>query len=672
MGYTALNALFELPRAYKRMVQVLVDTVLVAFSFALAMLLRTESLAPLADPLAWFALLAALPVSILAFIKLGFYRAVIRYMGPRAFSTLLVGVLLSAVALGLAVRVFGLPVPAAVPFIYAVLAFCTVGGVRLVMRALYLKRQSRMKTPVIIYGAGTSGRQLLSSLDHGQDYVPVAFVDDARELEGASIGGLRVFRPGRIAGLIDEYGAQVVMLAMPSALPARRAAILARLEELPVRVQTVPDFAEMVSGRGAGRQGFREVTVEDLLGRNPVPADPALLRANIAGKVVLVTGAGGTIGSELCRQILRQEPRALILLDSCEYALYAIDQELRAALTGQEGGVPRVVPLLGSVREAERMRRVLGDFAVQTIYHAAAYKHVPLVEQNAVVGTLNNVFGTLALARAAVTAEVESFILISTDKAVRPVNIMGASKRMAELICQALARSPGRTRFSMVRFGNVLDSSGSVVPLFRAQIENGGPVTVTHPEITRYFMTIGEAAQLVIQAGAMAKGGDVFVLDMGRPVRIADLATRMIRLSGYTPVVCDPGKASSARREGVIPMVYTSLRPGEKLYEELLVGEGAQATGHPRIMTATEASADWTLLGPLLDRLLAACNAHDIAAIRAGLAEAPTGFVPRDEIADLAWGARETEGVGAPPEGGPARAAGPAAPDRSRLIAAGS
>ncbi|MFN3938277.1 MAG: polysaccharide biosynthesis protein [Gemmobacter sp.] len=629
MKTEALNALFDLPRPVKRSLQVLTDAVLLAFSFAMAMLLRTESLDFASDLRVWAAVGAALPVSILLFVKLGFYRAVIRYMGARAIYTILTGLSASAAALAAMVAWFDLPVPGSVPVLYALLALCTVGGVRFALRALYNRSQQRLKTRVIIYGAGQSGRQLAHSLFQGQDHAPVAFVDDAKELHGSQIAGLAVFAPDQIERLIDEYNVKAILLAMPSASRAVRQAILARLETLPVRVQTIPGMADLVSGH-AQISEVREVTVEDLLGRDPVPPSPALMSANVAGKSVMVTGAGGSIGSELCRQILRQDPRVLLLLELCEYALYEIERELSATIAA-EGRATRLVPVLGSVRDGAACEAVMRRHAVQTIYHAAAYKHVPIVETNPIEGVRNNVFGTLAVARAAVAAGVESFILVSTDKAVRPTNVMGATKRLAEVICLALSQRPGRTRFSMVRFGNVLGSSGSVIPLFRRQIAEGGPVTVTHPDITRYFMTITEAAQLVIQAGAMGRGGDVFLLDMGRPVRIVDLAQRMIRLSGFNPVLIDePGRPLRPQERGgdSIPVVFTRLRNGEKLHEELLIEEGARPTRHPRILTAQEQAADWSRLAPLLDNLREACDAGDALRVRGLLASGPIGFVP--------------------------------------------
>jgi FlaA1/EpsC-like NDP-sugar epimerase len=417
-----------------------------------------------------------------------------------------------------------------VPFIYAMLALLTIGGVRFALRAVYLKGQLRHKDRVLVYGAGAAGRQLVVSLRLGNEHEPIAFVDDAPHLHDAFIQGLKVYAPGKVPRLIGDYGVDKVLLAIPSATRARRREILEALEPLAVPVQSIPGMADMVSGKAQVAE-VRDVAVEDLLGRDPIPPSESLMGANITGKVVMVTGAGGSIGSELCRQILLQAPRQLLLLESSEFSLYRIEQELTQEAKRQGLSVP-VKALLGSVQHRRRLEEAMFRFGVQTVYHAAAYKHVPMVEHNVVEGLRNNVMGTLSSAEAAIASGVESFVLVSTDKAVRPTNVMGASKRLAELVCQALGDHQAGTRFSMVRFGNVLGSSGSVVPLFRRQIAQGGPITVTHRDITRYFMTIPEAAQLVIQAGAMARGGDVFVLDMGEPVKIAELAAHMVRLSG--------------------------------------------------------------------------------------------------------------------------------------------
>lgn len=631
MSGRPLRALFNLPRTHKRILQVLADTFLLSLSFALAMLLRTESLAFVTDGKVWAALVAALPVTLILFVKLGFYRAVIRYMGLRALITIVNGVVASAMAVSGMIVWLHLPIPATVPVIYAVLAMCTVGGVRFALRAIYQRTHSRDKTRVIIYGAGQSGRQTVHSMAQGMEHSPVAFVDDNPDLWGTQIAGLRVFAPSELERLLRDYRAKVLLLAMPSVSRTVRAHILKRLEHLPIRVQTIPGMAELVTGKHRVNE-ITEVSVEDLLGRDPVPPDPALMAANLRGKSVMVTGAGGSIGAELCRQILRQKPEVLVLFEQSEYALFEIGLELAAARKAAGLDV-RLVQVLGSVRDRARMEKLMRSHGVQTIYHAAAYKHVPMVEDNAVQGLANNLFGTLACAQAAVAAGVESFTLISTDKAVRPTNVMGASKRMAELVCQALAHGGGGTRFSMVRFGNVLGSSGSVIPLFRRQIAAGGPVTVTHREIMRYFMTIAEAAQLVIQASALAqggKGGDVFLLDMGEPVKIAELAERMVRLSGFVPVIeGDAASRKAAAGADVIPVVFTAPRRGEKLFEELFIGTVSEPTRHPRILTATETSMDWGRLSVLLSALQAACDADDEADLRRVLADAPIGFAPR-------------------------------------------
>ncbi|MGJ7460571.1 polysaccharide biosynthesis protein [Halomonas sp. MA07-2] len=624
-----MRPLFGLPRRRKRLIQLVADVALIIVSFSLAMLLRLDSWAFASDPKVWTVLPVMIPVSLFIFMRLGFYRAVIRYMSMKAVKAVLAGVLASALTLVVVNYLFELPVPRSVPFIYAMLALLTIGGVRFALRAVYLKGQMRHKTRVVVYGAGAAGRQLVVSLRHGQEHEPVAFIDDAPHLHDAYIQGVKVYPPAEIPRLIEDYGINKVLLAIPSASRARRREILTALEPLAVPVQSIPGMADMVSGKAQVTE-IRDVAVEDLLGRDPIPPTESLMGATLTGKVVMVTGAGGSIGSELCRQILLQAPKQLLLLEISEFSLYRIEQELIQEAARHGLGVP-VKALLGSVQHRRRLEEVMTRFGVQTVYHAAAYKHVPMVEHNVVEGLRNNVMGTLSCAEAAIASAVESFVLVSTDKAVRPTNVMGASKRLAELVCQALGERQAETRFSMVRFGNVLGSSGSVVPLFRRQIEQGGPITVTHRDITRYFMTIPEAAQLVIQAGAMARGGDVFVLDMGEPVKIAELAAHMVRLSGLEPSLDrDDGK-------GDIDIVFTGLRPGEKLYEELLIGERVEQTRHPRIMTASEVMLPWPEMRRLLDALLNACERFDYPAIRELLLSAPISYAPQGEIVDLMW-----------------------------------
>ena len=627
-----LHLASSLTRTQKRVVQLAVDSVLLLGCFLVAMFLRFDSWAFLDKAHVLRPILLAIPLTLYVFARMGLYRAVVRYVSGKALKTVAQGAALSGLFLLISSQAFGWPIPRSVPFIYVLLVLVGVGGVRFLMRALFSRAHVAEKTRVLIYGAGDSGRQLYSSLQEGREYAPVVFVDDNEELHGSVIGGLRVYRPDEVERLVQEYRIGVILLAIPSASRSTRAQILAALEPLPVQVRTIPGMVDIVTGR-AKISEIREVPIEDLLGRDPVPPRQDLLDANIRDKVVLVTGAGGSIGSELCRQVLRLHPRRLVLLELSEYALYAIDRDLQE-IARREALSVSVTPLLGSVQDGERVASLLRHFQVDTVYHAAAYKHVPLVEFNVVEGIRNNVFGSLAVARAAMDAGVQAFILVSTDKAVRPTNFMGASKRMAELACQALAGEHSATCFSMVRFGNVLGSSGSVIPLFQQQIASGGPITVTHPDITRYFMTIPEAAQLVIQAGAMARGGDVFVLDMGEPTRIVDLATRMARLSGLQPVVVGSDASRSERAANDIDIVFTGLRPGEKLYEELLIADGAQRTEHARIMTATEVSLPLEELEPLLWELRAACDVYDVQRVRDLLCRAPTGYRPKDPIAD--------------------------------------
>jgi FlaA1/EpsC-like NDP-sugar epimerase len=470
---------------------------------------------------------------------------------------------------------------------------------------------------MLIFGAGGAGVQTAYALTVAGQYVLMGFVDEDPAKIGRSINGLQVYSPEQVPLVVARQGVTDILLALPSVSRQRRNAIIENLRALPVHIRTLPGMADLASGR-VTVQDFRELDVEDLLGRDPVPPDAALLARNLAGKTVLVTGAGGSIGSELCRQIVRERPRQLLLLDHSEFALYTIHQELQALSPGQE---VELVPLLGSVTHETRLQEICLHYKPHTVYHAAAYKHVPMVESNPAEGIYNNVFGTLNMARVAQKSGVASFVLISTDKAVRPTNVMGASKRMAELVLQALATQSGAdgTCFGMVRFGNVLGSSGSVVPLFRKQLAAGGPLTVTHPEVTRYFMTIPEAAQLVLQAGAMATGGDVFVLDMGEPVKIIDLARRMVELSGMSVRDKD-------RPDGDIEIVITGLRPGEKLYEELLIGDNPAPTAHLRIMKAHEDYIPWPELEQQLNVLAHAARHNDEGAIKNVLARCVHGY----------------------------------------------
>lgn len=623
-----LQNIFRLKRSHKRVVSVVIDSVFLCFAFGVALLLRVDDASVLVNSHYWALLLFVIPLSIGCFIKLGLYRAVLRYMGLQALTAILLGVIASAIFLVIVAYYSEAQLPRTVPIIYAAFALVFVGGTRAMVRSLVGSGMKRIGEPVIIYGAGVSGRQLVTALVQSHEYYPFAFVDDDESLHGIVIQGVYVHSPSIIKKLIKQNSATKVLLAMPSASRSRRQEILVKLEPLAVQVLTLPAMADLVSGNKL-YSDIKEVEIDDLLGRDAVTPRCDLMVANIRNKVVMVTGAGGSIGSELCRQILKQSPRKLVLFELSEFALYSIERELSA--TAFELGLDvEILPIMGSVQRENRVQAVMQSFKVQTVYHAAAYKHVPLVEHNVVEGVRNNVFGTLYTARAAIAAKVETFVLISTDKAVRPTNIMGTTKRMAELALQALSKEPHQTRFCMVRFGNVLGSSGSVVPLFRKQIANGGPVTVTHREITRFFMTIPEASQLVIQAGAMGKGGDVFVLDMGKSVKIVDLAAKMIRLSGFEV-------KDELNPDGDIAIEFSGLRPGEKLYEELLIGDDVTGTEHERIMTANESYLSWKELEVILNRLDKACHEFNHEAIREILLSAPTGFNPTDGICDLVW-----------------------------------
>lgn len=565
------------------------------------------------------------------FARVGLYRAILRYLSVHALLTIVISCFASAILLIVLGYFFDIFIPRSVPIIYATYLILLCGGARLCVRIIVSQAMSKEKVRIIVYGAGDSGRQLVNLLRQGHEYHPVAFIDDEKRLFKTVVNGLTVSNRNNLHSLITKKRASIILLAIPSATRTQRKNIIDSLVDLPVEIKSIPKFSDLVSGAATIDQ-LRDVPIEDLLGREPVPAIPQLLEANIQNKIVMVTGAGGSIGSELCRQIVQQKPSSLILFELSEFALYKIDKEL-SELVIEKGLNIKIIPLLGSVQRLNRLKTVLKSFQVQTLYHAAAYKHVPLVEFNVVEGVRNNVFGTYYTALAAIEAEVESFVLISTDKAVRPTNVMGTTKRMAELVLQSLAAENNNTRFCMVRFGNVLGSSGSVIPLFKRQIAEGNYVTVTHPDIIRYFMTIPEAAQLVIQAGALGKGGDVFVLDMGEPVKIVDLASNLIKLSGLEV-------KSESNPYGDIEIRYTGLRPGEKLFEELLIGDDVGKTEHERIMCAHESFLPYSEYKVILEELDSACHDFDHQKIRDILLAVPAGFNPTDGIGDLVWNAQ--------------------------------
>jgi FlaA1/EpsC-like NDP-sugar epimerase len=621
--------LLELPRPTKRLIMLSADLVALPTALWAALALKFDRLAL---PLDHGALLFASAVisGLLIFSLFGFYRTIVRFMAPKAMLAIAAGVTLSVIALvGFDRLMADSQVPLSTFVIYWAFALLYLTGSRFAVRYVSsLPRNGRTAARVAIFGAGDAGARLSAVLMGGPDFEPVAFVDDKESLCGSQINGIKVYSSEDLVWLVREKRIERILLAMPSASRRRRREILSQLEPLGIHVQSLPDLSDIIAGK-ARIDEIRDVDVGDLLGRDPVPPNPQLFESCIRGKCVMVTGAGGSIGSELCRQIMRVAPRQLILFEMSELALYNIERELKH-LAENEGLNVGVVPLLGNARHKHRVREVFAAYNVQTVYHAAAYKHVPIVEHNIVEGIHNNVISTWYAAEAALESEVETFVLISTDKAVNPTNVMGATKRLAELVLQGLQERTTTTRFCMVRFGNVLASSGSVVPLFQEQIRCGGPVTVTHPDVIRYFMTIPEAAQLVIQAGSMAKGGDVFVLDMGRPVRIDDLARRMINLNGLTV-------RDASNPEGDIEILYTGLRAAEKLFEELLIGSNITGTEHPMILRAIEHSIPWPRMQRLLDELLTALASFDCRRVLAMLCDAVAEYRPAADIRDYVW-----------------------------------
>jgi FlaA1/EpsC-like NDP-sugar epimerase len=638
----------SLSRRVKACVLISADIFFTLFALWAAFSLRwSDWYLPKGDEWVLFAIAPVIAVPI--FIRLGLYRAIIRYIEMRALWTIMQATTLYAVLFAFILYESGLKgIPRTVSLLNWLLIMLLIGGSRFFIRwwlaDVYFRvgeeanDKERDKKNVVIYGAGSAGVQLASALAHGGAFKTIAFIDDNPLLHKQKINGIKICPFDSLGYLMERYHVANVLLAMPSASRTRIREVIDLLEPYAVHVLSMPSVSDIAHGK-VTFDVLQEVDIADLLGRDPVTPVTALLQANITDKVVMVTGAGGSIGSELCRQILRLQPRTLVLFERNEFALYAIEKELNQQLSKTE--TPEkiaVLPVLGSVTNAERVEKVCKTFQVQTIYHAAAYKHVPMVEKNPAEAVFNNILGTLHTAQSAINAQVETFVLISTDKAVRPTNTMGATKRFAELILQALSNNAGheqKTRFMMVRFGNVLGSSGSVVPLFREQIARGGPVTVTDKRIIRYFMTIPEASQLVIQAGAMGQGGDVFVLDMGEPIRIIDLAKRMIHLSGLEI-------KDDTHPDGDIEIQFTGLRAGEKLYEELLIGDNVSKTTHPRIMRAEESMIAWAELEKMLTVLEQAAKNDDFEQIRLILQQAVSGFAPQCEIGDLLWKQRKS------------------------------
>ena len=570
-----IRSIASLPRRQKQIVLVLMDICILPLMMWLAYAIRLArpNVQVMQGLDAWYIYVGICGIAI--FALLGIYRAIVRSFNEDYLLRILIGTFIQIVALYTIKKLNVAFIPMSIPLMYGFMLFSYMWWSRAVIRyatlKTFAKKQSRKR--VAIYGAGLAGQQIAAALNRSDDYLPVCFIDDKRSLQGQSLSGLKIYSPKKAQAKLGKFGIEEVLLAMPSVGRARKKEIIESFDTADVKIMELPGVTQLVDGK-VKVSDIREVDIIDLLGRDPVPPKPELLEKNIKNKVVMVTGAGGSIGSELCRQIVKHQPKMLVLFEMSEFALYSIDRELQASDI-------QIIPVLGSVTNQQKLERIIQEYKVQTVYHAAAYKHVPLVEANPFEGIYNTSIGTQRSVDAAVNQNVETFVLISTDKAVRPTNVMGASKRMAELYCQGLASTNPKTQISIVRFGNVLGSSGSVVPLFKKQIAQGGPVTVTHPEVTRYFMTIPEAAQLVIQAGAMGTGGDVFLLDMGEPVKIVDLAKQMIRLSGF--------RAIDENGIGDIEIQFTGLRPGEKLYEELLIdADNVEKTEHERILKSYE------------------------------------------------------------------------------------
>ena len=644
-----------IPRYAKKLLAMSADTFLCLLSVWISFYLRLgefQAFSIVSSEPVLITSVASVALAVPIFVVCGLYRAIFRYSGMPAMMTIVRAILIHGVFFSAIFTFMGVEgVPRTIGLIQPIITFILVGASRAAARICFgdlyqleIKKSSLPK--VLIYGAGSAGRQLASGMANSYEMRVVGFLDDDDRLHGHVLNGLQIYNPADVEEIANHRGVTDILLAMPSASRERRNQIIGLLSKLKISVRTLPGLSDLVSGK-ITLSDVRELDIDDLLGREPVKPNGLLLNRNTHNKTVMVTGAGGSIGSELCRQLLKTQPRRLLLVEMSEFALYQIHQEIQTALELREvslGEDLEVVPLLASVCDEVRMHEIMDTWKPHTIYHAAAYKHVPLVEHNPAEGVRNNVWGTKVCAEAAVRNGVQNFVLISTDKAVRPTNIMGATKRLAEMVLQALNETKSsvdyhstfkasnsvtstRTCFSMVRFGNVLGSSGSVVPLFREQIKSGGHITLTHPDITRYFMTIPEAAQLVIQAGAMGSGGDVFVLEMGEPVRIYDLATRIVELSGLT-------LRNERNPHGDIEIKVTGLRPGEKLYEELLIGDNPKPTQHPRILKAHEKFVPWEQLQGQLHSLNLALSVNDVPLIRSFLQKVVTGYQPSDEVVD--------------------------------------
>jgi len=578
------NRLLTLDRFYKQIITLSFDVVILIFSLWLAFFLQSDDFISKHIITNWWLIIVVPIIAIPLFVKTGLYRSVLQYAGVKVITTSFQSITITCIVITF-IHYYGrgyfLEINHTLPR-SIIIMFWFVSNTFIITSRFLLKgmiyswdTSVNKRKQTLIYGAGNAGIQLVESLTKSMDYAPVAFIDDNKKKQGTIINYIQIFPFENLEKVIKKFDVKLILLAIPSASASKRVEILKKLSKFPLEVKVLPSVDNIVNGE-VTIDSIKHVQVEDILGRDAVVPKESLLKKNIKGKNILITGAGGSIGSELCRQILNLGPKKIVLFENSEFNLYSIHQEL-----SQNRKRSEIIPKLATVTNSHQINKVISENQINTIFHAAAYKHVPMVEMNISEGVYNNVVGTYNVAKSAIENKVENMLLISTDKAVRPTNVMGASKRFSELILQAFSDENSSTCFSMVRFGNVLDSTGSVVPLFREQIKKGGPVTVTHRNITRYFMSIPEAVQLVLQAGAMAKGGDVFVLDMGDPIKILDLAYRMIHLSGLKPI-------DTENPSGDIKIKFTGLRPGEKLYEELLIGDDVIQSEHPRIMQARE------------------------------------------------------------------------------------
>ncbi len=610
----------KLERTSKQIIQIFIDLLLFVFSFLFSMYVRLENLNFLIDHEIWLTIVPLIPINFLILYRLGLYSVVVRYVSLDTIKIIFFGSFVSALCCFIISQYFNFPVPRSVPVIFLVFLLISISGVRFLFRYFHSLTKNYRSRPVAIYGAGEAGRQILNALNESREYFPVIFIDDSIKIQGRKVGQLKVYSFEEAVKIFEILKIEIVLIAMPSVPLKVKNNIFHQLGNYPIQVKIIPGIVDLIDNKAEINE-LRSVSINELLGREPIPPKKTLMATNLKEKIVLVSGAGGSIGSEICRQIIKQKPKKLIILDNSEHNLFLINDELNDILTDKKEKL-KIFPILCSVQNSDRIYKIIKKFKVQTIYHAAAYKHVPLLEYNTIEGLENNIFGTKSIADAAIKLKVEKFILISSDKAVRPTNFMGVSKRLAEIICQSYSKRSQSTVFSIVRFGNVLGSSGSVIPKFEKQIKNGGPITVTHKEIKRYFMTIEEASQLVIQAGSMSKGGEVFVLDMGEPLKILDLASKMANLHGLNPCFF----VDEIENEKDILISIIGLRPGEKLYEELVIGNETFQSSHPRIFIANEISWSYNELSKFILNIKNAIKKDDIDLIKDIIVKSNIGF----------------------------------------------